>query len=238
VESLKALRRALTGDGGGELAQDLSNVVSDLMTWNRFTIPGAPLPVPYPEVIGELIRSTPRERQSLLPGLLGDVAGYLYTRVRGGDLPVDNLLVTARFEQVPNPDSRVTLSDEPDDLGVPRAVLDWRLTDADRHNVRRAMEVLGAEIGRAGVGRLRIMFEEEGSDWPQDLVGGYHLMGTTRMHADPTQGVVDADCRVHGTSNVFVAGSSVFPTGGSGNPTMLIVALALRLADHLKAVIA
>ena len=60
-------------------------------------------------------------------------------------------------------------------------------------------------------------------------------MGTTRMHADPRQGVVDADCRVHGVANLFVAGSSVFPTGGSANPTLTIIALALRLADHLQA---
>jgi choline dehydrogenase-like flavoprotein len=60
-------------------------------------------------------------------------------------------------------------------------------------------------------------------------------MGTTRMHADPRQGVVDADCRVHGVGNLFVAGSSVFPTGGSANPTLTIIALALRLADHLQA---
>ena len=59
-------------------------------------------------------------------------------------------------------------------------------------------------------------------------------MGTTRMSADPAQGVVDADCRVHGMANLYVAGSSVFPTCGSANPTLTIVALALRLAAHLK----
>ena len=58
-------------------------------------------------------------------------------------------------------------------------------------------------------------------------------MGTTRMHVDPAQGVVDADCRVHGIENLFIAGSSVFPTGGYANPTLTIVALAVRLADHL-----
>jgi choline dehydrogenase-like flavoprotein len=232
VESLKALRRALTGRGDEDLGRDLSNVVSDLMTWHRVTIPGAPLPVPYPEVIGEVIRSTPGERQSLLPGLLGDIAAFLYTKV--ADLPLESLLVTARFEPVPNPDSRVTVLDEVDDVGMPRARLDWRLTDLDRRNVRRALEILGAEIGRAGLGRLQILLDEDGSGWPDDLVGGFHLIGTTRMHDDPSQGVVDRNSRVHGMSNLYVAGSSVFPTAGSGNPTLLLVALALRLADHLK----
>jgi choline dehydrogenase-like flavoprotein len=236
VESLRALRRALAHKGMGDLGQDLSNVVSDLMTWHRFTIPGAPIPVPYPEVIGEVLRSTRRERQSLIPGLLGDVAAFLYTRIER-DVPVDSLLVTTRFEPIPNPDSRVMLVDRRDELGMPRAQLNWRLSDLDRHNVRRAMEILGTEIGRAGVGRLRILLEQNESAWPADLIGGYHLIGTTRMNDDPKHGVVDRDCRVHGMSNLYIAGSSVFPTAGSGNPTLLIVALALRLADYLKRVI-
>lgn len=233
VRSLKALKDVLTGKGMGDLAQDLSDVVSDLMTWHRFTVPGAPLPIPYPEVIGQLMRVTPRDRQALIPGLFGDVAAFLYTKL-GGNLPIDSLLLTARFEPVPNPDSRVTLLEERDEVGMPRAQLDWELSDIDRHNVRRSMEIVGAEIGRSGVGRLRILFDEDSSGWPADLVGGYHLMGTTRMHDDPKQGVVDRDCLVHGMSNLYVAGSSVFTTAGSGNPTMFIVALALRLADHLK----
>jgi choline dehydrogenase-like flavoprotein len=96
------------------------------------------------------------------------------------------------------------------------------------------MEILGSEFGRAGLGRLKILFEETGTEWPPDLAGGFHLIGTTRMHDDPRQGVVDADCRVHGMSNLYLAGSSVFPTAGSGNPTLMIVALALRLATHLQ----
>jgi choline dehydrogenase-like flavoprotein len=233
AESLKALRDALTGKGMGDIGRDLSNVVSDLMTWHRFAIPGSPIPIPYPEVIGKLMRITPRERQSLIPGLFGDVAAFLYTKIQG-DLPVDSLLFTARFEPIPNPDSRVTLIGERDEVGMPRAALDWQLSDLDRHSVRRSMEILAAEFGSSGVGRVRILFDEDAADWPADLVGGYHLMGTTRMHDDPKHGVVDRDCLVHGMSNLYVAGSSVFTTAGSGNPTLFIVALALRLADHLK----
>ena len=127
------------------MGSDISNVVSDLMTWHQMTIPGAPIPVPYPEVVGKLMRATPKERQSLIPGLLGDVAAFLYTRIEG-NLPVDSLMITARFEPVPNPDSRVTLIGQRDAVGMPRAELDWQLSDADRHNVRRTMEIFGAEM--------------------------------------------------------------------------------------------
>jgi choline dehydrogenase-like flavoprotein len=90
------------------------------------------------------------------------------------------------------------------------------------------------EIGAANLGRVRIDIAPGDNDWPRAPEGGFHHMGTTRMHADPKQGVVDAQCRIHGLDNVYVAGSSVFPTYGYANPTLTIVALALRLADHLK----
>ena len=216
----------------GDMGDDISNVISDLMTWREFTVPGAPIPIPYPDVVGALMRATPRERQSLIPGLLGDIAGFVYTRVQG-NLPLESLLLTARFEPAPNPESRVTLVRELDEIGMPQAELDWQLSASDRHAVRRSMEIVGAEMGLPGWARADL-FDEEGSEWPDDLAGGFHHMGTTRMHDDPKQGVVDADCRVHGISNLYVAGSSVFPTGGSSNPTMMIVTLALRLAEHLK----
>jgi choline dehydrogenase-like flavoprotein len=76
--------------------------------------------------------------------------------------------------------------------------------------------------------------DPDSSELPRDVAGGWHHMGTTRMSDDPKRGVVDADCRVHGLSNLFVAGSSVFPTAGSGTPTLTLVALALRLADTLR----
>ncbi|MGI9500477.1 MAG: GMC family oxidoreductase, partial [Geminicoccaceae bacterium] len=127
-------------------------------------------------------------------------------------------------------------------LGVPRVKLDWRFSDIDKHTVQVLMSTFDKELIRLGLGRL------EPSDWlaedsalwhTDDLVGnhpvgGYHHMGTTRMAASPREGVVDADCRVHGMGNLFVAGSSVFPTGGWANPTLTILALALRLGDHLK----
>ena len=142
-----------------------------------------------------------------------------------------------RQEQAPNPASRVTISRERDALGVPRARLDWRLTALDRRSFRAFYEVLGRELGRAGVGRVRMLdwvTSPDDAPWPATLGGGWHHMGTTRMHPDPKRGVVDVNCRVHGVANLFVAGDAVFPTSGSANPTLTLVALSLRLSDHLR----
>jgi choline dehydrogenase-like flavoprotein len=143
--------------------------------------------------------------------------------------------VHTRMEQAPNPDSRVTLGDDGDALGRRRARLDWRLTRLDERSMRRALAILGEEVTRAGVGRWRAALDEDDASWREPPHGGHHHMGTTRMHADPRRGVVDADGRVHGTTNLYVAGPSVFPTVGHANPMLTIVALALRLADHVRA---
>lgn len=135
-------------------------------------------------------------------------------------------------ETNPNPDSRVRLDTDKDALGLRRAALDWRLSDQDRDNIGRNMLALARAFGQWGEGQVRVLFPDN-YDWGKANGGGHH-MGTTRMARDPGQGVVDADCRVHGVSNLYVAGSSVFPTYSTVNPTLTIVALALRLADHLR----
>ena len=141
-----------------------------------------------------------------------------------------------RQEQAPNPLSRVTIGRERDPLGVPRAQLDWRLTELDRRSFRAFYEALGKELGRSGVGRARMLpwVAESNGGWPATLGGGWHHMGTTRMHRDPKHGVVDSNCRVHGLANLHVAGAAVFPTAGCANPTLTLVAMSLRLSDHLK----
>lgn len=136
-------------------------------------------------------------------------------------------------EQSPNRASRVTLAEEKDALGLPKTRLDWQLTADDKASLLRNLRALGAEFAAAGLGRLHVALPA-GDGWPADLTGGNHHMGTTRMSADPQDGVVDATCRVHGIANLYVAGSSVFATCGAANPTLTIVALALRLADHLR----
>lgn len=135
-------------------------------------------------------------------------------------------------EQAPNPHSRVMLADELDALQQRRVKLDWRLTPLDIYTYTRAQEILDEELRRAGLGHLIIHTRPD--EIPHNIHGGWHHMGTTRMHRDPRQGVVDEHCRVHGISNLFIAGASVFPTSGYANPVLTTVALVLRLADRIK----
>jgi choline dehydrogenase-like flavoprotein len=168
------------------------------------------------------------------------VAESLYGRAVGRKASRCMTLV----EPFPNPDSRVTLTDARDALGMRRVNLNWMITDAERRTLRRAQEIFADAVAGAGVGRLKMDVGFLEADWsavePLDLVSegsfiepGHHHGGTTRMASGPDRGVVDADCKVFGVENLHVAGNSVFPTAGSINPTFTIVALALRLADHL-----
>jgi choline dehydrogenase-like flavoprotein len=137
-------------------------------------------------------------------------------------------------EQAPNPSSRVTLAEQRDAFGLRRPRLDWRLNDLDRHTIGVALDALASAFGGASLAKLRAIQDFAVDPWPKHMVGSWHHCGTTRMHDDPKQGVVDANCRVHGIDNLYVAGSSVFTTTGNGNPTLTVVALALRLAEHIK----
>jgi choline dehydrogenase-like flavoprotein len=143
------------------------------------------------------------------------------------------LAVDAMCEQAPDPENRVTLSNELDRLGVPRARLRWRLNGLDVRTLSVTQDILRDEIVRSGLGRAYSGIDVQHP--PEQVLGGHHHMGTTRMHADPRLGVVDRNCRVHGVANLYVAGSSVFPTSGYANPTFTIVALAVRLANHVAA---
>ena len=174
---------------------------------------------------------------TVIRDLDGLAALTLRKLIFGQGMPVQALTLRCHAEQRPNPDSRITLGPERDPLGMPRIVLDWRLDAADRHSVDATHRLLGAEVGRTGFGRLRYDLAEDAGGWPDDMLGNAHSMGTTRMHRDPRRGVVDENCRVHGLSNLYVAGSSVFPTSGAANPTLTIVALALRLADHVRSLL-
>ncbi|MFT4255977.1 MAG: GMC oxidoreductase [Pseudoxanthomonas sp.] len=142
--------------------------------------------------------------------------------------------VDGYFEQAPNPDSRVQLAADTDALGLRKASVDWRLTPLDWHTYRTTARIVGEELARVGAGR----FEPEswlqaGNDATPGLQGTSHHIGTTRMDPDPHRGVVDLDSRVHGVDNLYVAGSSVFPTGGWAFPTFTLVAMSLRLAEYL-----
>jgi len=140
--------------------------------------------------------------------------------------------IFVRAEQAPNPASRVTLDDDRDALGMRKVRLNWVLNDLDRKTLDRSLRIFGEEMGISGLGRLRVTVDDQ-RPWRKTR-GGAHHMGTTRMHVDPKRGVCDAWGQVHGVSNLFVAGSSLYPTVGFANPTYTITALALRLADRLQ----
>ena len=138
-------------------------------------------------------------------------------------------------EQFPNRDSRITLGDSPDALGVRRVRVDWRYTEADIDSVRKTLSVFAQEFERSGVARLEFDPDTLERDLTRFGAYGGHHIGTTRMGNDPRDSVVDRNCRVHSTDNLYVCGSAVFPTSSQANPTLTIIAMALRLADHLTA---
>jgi choline dehydrogenase-like flavoprotein len=137
------------------------------------------------------------------------------------------------MELAPDPDRRLTLTNERDALGMPRLQLDMRISDSDFAHYRDTLKELGRQLMVAGSGMIRINHKSRES-WLSVMDWGNHHMGTTRMHSDPRQGVVDPNSQVYGVPNLYVAGSSVFPTYGASNPTLNLIALTLRLAYHLK----
>jgi choline dehydrogenase-like flavoprotein len=166
------------------------------------------------------------EPQAIARGL------YHHLSKRFRTAAVKAIVVQVEGEQSPNRASRVFLDDEVDALGMRRANLNWQIDPLDSSNLYRTAMELARCVGAAGVGRMVVNLEPGGE--LSKISTCWHHMGTTRMHDDPQQGVVDRHCAVHGLSNFYIAGSSVFPTGGRANPTITIVALAIRLADHLK----
>jgi choline dehydrogenase-like flavoprotein len=138
-------------------------------------------------------------------------------------------------ESRPNPDSRVTLGEARDAVGLRRAVLDLRFTDADAQDLVRSHALFAAWLERTGLGRLEwsAPVEELTASVLAQSYDGHHQMGTTRMSDSPTGGVVDRDCRVFGAGNLYIAGTSVMPTSSQANPTLTAIVLAVRLAAHL-----
>ena len=136
------------------------------------------------------------------------------------------------YECIPSTENRVVLCDQKDRFNRAQARLIWHLADQDLDSAYRFHAYLNSIFQKTGAGQLT--FFDEISQWRTNTETGKHPSGTTRMHDDPTRGVVDKNCQVHGLDNLFIAGSSVFPTVGYANPTLTIVALAVRLAEHLQ----
>ena len=153
-------------------------------------------------------------------------------RLRANLLETSNRIYSLYFRsaQAPDPESRVMLSSCNDALGVPQVMLDWRVKAQDIETINQWIAILDRDLQAKDLGLVVPPID----GWENDIIGGPHHMGTTRMATDPTRGVVDANCRIHSIDNLYVVGSSVFATGGYANPTFTIVALALRLAEKLR----
>ncbi len=202
-------------------------------------------------LVGALPDGVPFQQRGVT---VGDVSALM---AHTGPEPRTAAYLQALAEQELNPRSRITLGSRTDALGMPQVTLDWQYTAADRRRVVSGLKAMAEAIGATGWGRVQLVpggvhadahdravsgeFLTVFRSSPEEIdlsgfpVGvGFHHMCTTRMSDDPAQGVVDADCRMHEVDNLWLAGSSVFATGGTATPTFSIVALAIRLADHLR----
>jgi choline dehydrogenase-like flavoprotein len=176
----------------------------------------------------------PAGARTPLGQLVGAAAASL-ARPPGEPAPSFEAFLGISTEPLPDPSNRVRLGDSRDALGLRRIRLDWNVTPADRQGIEQALQVFAAALGQSLRGRVRVRIGP-GYDWSRLQISHHHV-GTTRMHADPKRGVGAANGRVHGLANLYIGGSSVFPTAGHANPTFTILALTLRLADHLSQVL-
>ena len=162
-----------------------------------------------------------------------DVATDLTRNILDFDCPGDGV-ITTMIEQTPNLDSRVSLGSEKDMFGMRRVKLDWQLNDNDKKTIRTLGLEAAKEMARHGSARVKLEnFILDSTKDIRNVDGHAHQMGTTRMSEDPKYGVVNKNLQIHGFKNIFVAGSSVFPTAGGSNPTLNLVMLAERLGHHL-----
>jgi choline dehydrogenase-like flavoprotein len=168
-------------------------------------------------------------------GLLARGLNDYFLERRGLPRKIDRLSLVCMSEQQPDPDSRVTLAETCDQFGLRKARVDWRINQSEQRTFQRAARLAVEAFSRAGLPRPRLEpWVQRKEPFPEDFRDVAHPIGTTRMGDDPTTSVVSSTCEVHGISGLYVAGSSVFPTGGHANPTLTIVAMALRLADTIK----
>ncbi len=201
---------------------------------------------PAIEILREMVRVT--RTGGRFPFSLGQIA----TLVRGGADIADagfrryvlgrspkatpsRIELMCTIEQAPDADSRIVLGDSKDRFGMPRARVEWKIGDAEARTFKTLTAAADAQFRRAGLGKVQAEPWLETTDiraWP--VWDNFHQLGTTRMAADPANGVVDANSRVHGVAGLFVAGSPTFPASGYANPVLTNAALTIRLADHLK----
>ena len=142
------------------------------------------------------------------------------------------VMMRAFLDQYPDRENRIALSTDLDQFGDAKVDVKWKLTAQDRQSVIAFFSQMDWEFRTRGLGHVETTLIDM-EDWP--LTGVHsHFMGTTRMGEDPKHAVVDRNCRVFGTKNLFISGPSTFPTSGHANPFFSITALSLHLGEHLK----
>lgn len=206
-----------------------------------------------PKRLYQIIRDQRRELASHAwivfkdgPSIFGQLAAVAYTRFfQKRRLPMilppkktNRFPLFYQTEHAPNRESRVTLDENwRDEYGMPRLDVRIRFSELDFRTIRTFVLSFKERLEASGLGELHLSDEDRrflADPTLQRFNSNSHNIGTTRMAESPTEGVVDVNCRVHGVENLHVAGSSVFPTSSHANPTLMIVALAIRLAEHLK----
>ncbi len=166
-----------------------------------------------------------------VPVLMGLGRGG-WSRMANNEKKYNRLELLALIEQSPNPNNRVTLTEEKDGLGCPRIKVHYTWSPEDLASIVRAQKIMGEALVETGLGNYEP--PKLPIDSVRTLTGTHHMMGTARMSDDPRHGVVDRNCRVHGVRNLFIAGSATFATGGYANPTLTNLALSIRVADQVK----
>ncbi len=183
----------------------------------------------YRAALAAIARSVPG-----IAGLASTAKAKLFDQ--RGYFPHAQIGITINCEQVPDPDNHVTLGQRQDVLGIPHSAIRWVPDAATGRTVRHFSMLLARQMAAAGIGTfVPAPWLEDDDAWRSALRDAYHPMGTARMAESPEQGVVDSDLRMFGLANGWIAGTSVFPTAGHSNPTFTAIALAIRLADRLKA---
>jgi len=158
-----------------------------------------------------------------------------WSRMANNEGKYDKFELLAIVEQSPNPENRLTVTNDKDELGCPKTKIHYICAEEDINSVEKAQKIMGETMEATGLGRYEP--PAVGAEVMKTLSGIHHMLGTTRMSDDPASGVVDRDCCVHGMKNLFIAGSAVFPTGGYANPTLTNIALSIRVADKVKSLL-
>jgi len=162
-----------------------------------------------------------------------DIAARAYAKALPNRIPVQRYRIRTKIEMHPKASNRVSLGSEKDALGIPKTHLNFRFSEDDARTISTTARLVAEKLSELNLGRARLLVSDRDTLESSIYRYEHHHMGTTRMSSDPKLGVTDGNCRSHDVRNLYLAGSSVFPTGGSGTPTLMIVALALRLAEHL-----